>query len=295
MPKIPQRYLESVFYLYETVDDANRGERNGGTGFFFSISEEEGDPRFVYAVSCWHVVCPALGNARVARVNLLDGGFELLDSLHWVQHPDGDDLAAAVVRLPAENFPFEVIPSSSALTGFGDEKGDHEMEGLFGPGNEIFFVGRYVNHEGREKNYPVVRFGNVAMAVQEPIRNRALGINQESLVVESRSIGGFSGSPVFVYPYSVIDRTGKYDTYVTMKTWFIGVVWGHGSEFLPVLGPDRHTPPPGDPMWTAQNAGLMYVVPSWKLRDLLDRPKERQMRRLAVAEWKAQNDHESPA
>jgi hypothetical protein len=102
----------------------------------------------------------------------------------------------------------------------------------------------------------------------EPIRNPDLGIDHESYIVESRSFGGFSGSPVIVYPEAFISSEGVFDTYVGMRTWLLGLVWGHGDWFQPVLGPDRKTPLP-DKWWVQQNSGLMYVVPSWKLLDML--------------------------
>jgi hypothetical protein len=61
-------------------------------------------------------------------------------------------------------------------------------------------VGRYIEHEGKFKNLPVVRFGNIAMMPSEHIlqweREDHL---QESFLVDMRSISGFSGSPVLSY------------------------------------------------------------------------------------------------
>jgi hypothetical protein len=53
----------------------------------------------------------------------------------------------------------------------------------------VFMVGRVITHEGKQKNLPSARFGNITMMPVEPLRHMR-GINQESFVVEMRSIGG---------------------------------------------------------------------------------------------------------
>src|ERR1041385_972364 len=101
MPRLPKGLLDSVFYLYKTTNDALLGEANGGTGFLVIVQEGPESPEFVYAFSNWHVVGPP-GEATVARINVIGGGYEVLDQLHWTQHPDGDDLAMARLELSSE-------------------------------------------------------------------------------------------------------------------------------------------------------------------------------------------------
>jgi hypothetical protein len=50
-------------------------------------------------------------------------------------------------------------------------------------------------HEGRQKNSPTARFGNIAQMPNEPVIIKRF--EQECFLVEARSIGGYSGSPVF--------------------------------------------------------------------------------------------------
>src|SRR5207244_524977 len=72
-----------------------------------------------------------------------------------------------------------------------------------GVGDEVFMIGRFVNHEGRQKNTPTVRFGNLAMMPHEKILDEETGLKQESFLIETRSIPGCSGAPVFIWvaPY----------------------------------------------------------------------------------------------
>ena len=60
-------------------------------------------------------------------------------------------------------------------------------------------VGLFADHEGKEKNNPLARFGNISMLAnpESPIlwKNKPF----ERHIVDMHSRSGFSGSPVFVY------------------------------------------------------------------------------------------------
>jgi hypothetical protein len=75
-------------------------------------------------------------------------------------------------------------------------------------GHEVFFVGLFSQHAGRERNLPIARFGAVSRQPSEPISvQRSDGSIEEleGYLVEARSWGGHSGSPVFwYYPISEV-------------------------------------------------------------------------------------------
>lgn len=75
----------------------------------------------------------------------------------------------------------------------------------------MFVVGRFVNAEGRQKNLPTLRFGNIAQSPQEKIKqDRVFGsFEQESYLVEARTISGYSGSPVCVLLDPAWKRPGR--------------------------------------------------------------------------------------
>ena len=128
-------------------------------------------------------------------------------------------------------------------------------------GADVHTVGRFVNHEGVQKNQPVVRFGNIAALPGDKIKQDG-GHWQLSYLVEGHSMSGYSGSPVFV------DTRGgsPYDSVPTVS--FLGVVWGHLLDVQPVR--QRGEPPHGS--FVEGNSGMMGVVPAWMLRELLDAP-----------------------
>src|SRR5260370_1057024 len=78
-------------------------------------------------------------------------------------------------------------------------KQDAERGAIHENGGSGFLVGRFVNHEGRQKNSPSVRFGNLAMMPGEPVYHKhSESQGEESFLVDIRTISGYSGSPVFV-------------------------------------------------------------------------------------------------
>lgn len=57
MPRIPNRLLDIVVYLYPSVDEAETGEKTGGTGFLVAVASQT-HPwlAYTYAVTNSHVI-----------------------------------------------------------------------------------------------------------------------------------------------------------------------------------------------------------------------------------------------
>jgi hypothetical protein len=188
VPAIPLEILDCSIYLYPSQDAAEAGEQTGGSGFLVFVGLSGYEAGTFYAVTNTHVV--GMGCTTV-RLNTTDGGHAIVtvDDHHWFRHPDGDDVSVAEVTLTSD-FRFKAISTDSFLDGLDPT--------YFTVGQEVFMVGRYVNHEGRQRNNPTARFGHIAQLPYEPIRTSA-GIEQEGFLVDMRSLAGYSGSPVFVY------------------------------------------------------------------------------------------------
>jgi hypothetical protein len=294
MPRIPDTLLDCVIYLYETEMDAQSGSRAGGTGFLVSIpAETEGAPAALYAVTNSHVIRE--GNSPVVRLNTQDGRTEVisLTTDQWHHHPDGDDIAVCPIGLQPEHHRFLALDRSRWFLEEGDI-GDLDV----GPGDEIFFVGRFINHQGEQKNLPVVRWGNIAMLPYEPIRHPR-GTLVESFLIEARSLSGFSGSPVFLYIGESLRHMGwdessgvhpaissahpelnKFRVAISL----LGIDWGHSRYFGAVYEKNMQTKIPEG--WQAeQNSGIMNVAPTWRLNGLLQEPELMQMRREREKKW----------
>ncbi len=218
-----------------------------------------------YVVTNSHVAV----NCGAIRLNTKDGSSDVipLSKEAWIHHPAGDDLAIAAMSL-SDRFQYKALPMNT----FSLTKEDIALYNV-GPGDDIFFMGRFITHEGKQRNQPVVRFGTIAMMPGEPIFQPERGHHQESFLVEARSLSGFSGSPVMLYipPFSHRFRGGKFepgdglDTSTT--TGLLGVDWGNMH-----LGDEALT-----------NSGIMAVVPVWKLTELLDDEEVAAIRDAAAA------------
>ncbi len=278
VPRIEDQVLDCVIYLYPSVGQAAAGEQAGGTGFLVGMQSEANESRsYLYAVTNSHVIRE--GESPVIRLNTKDGNKAILelDQEQWVHHQDGDDIAVCPFALANPNhYAYRVIPRSMFLT-----KGLIEQHNV-GAGDDVFMVGRFISHEGRQRNTPIVRFGNISMMPWEPITHER-GIQQESFLLEMRSLSGFSGSPVFVD--------------VEVGGYLLGVDWAHMASYEkvkkvnPITGRLENVP---EGHVVKSNSGQMAAVPAWKLQELLDQ-EELVAQRKRSDEQLARQAENSPA
>jgi len=205
-----------------------------------------------FLISNRHVVWT--GGACVPRFNRKSGkGLVVdLDPNHWTVHPDGDDLAAVCIHRFINRDDDKVTAASYELL-ITEETAKAADIGI---GDEVFMLGRFINHQGREIITPAARFGNISMG-PAPIRNCHLNHDQVSYAVEMRSRTGFSGAPVMVYRvrgHSLAEvPNGSEDCW-----GILGVNWGH------ILDEN------------GENTWLNGVVPAWKVIELLEVPSLRE-------------------
>lgn len=289
MPRIKDAYLDCVVYLYPSEVDADDGTKIGGSGFLVGVPTKElrQDAFFLYAVTNKHIA----DKYRTVRMNTRDGQKFILPTTRfsWVDHPDGDDISACLVYFDPKEIRFNHVHRDMFLSK------DIISRFNIGPGDDCFMVGRFVNHEGRQQNLPTVRFGNIGQMPWEPIRQDD-GFEQESFLVECRSIGGYSGSPIFVHipifseregvenwyphPFIIQRNVPTHDARVSFGSlkahgpWLLGVDWGHLNQWEPVR--DEFERPVNRGSGKTQvrlNTGMAGVVPAWKLAELLDTPQ----------------------
>src|SRR5579862_2785639 len=198
------------------------------------------------------------------EAGVIDASIAPLTLDNWMDHPDGDDIAIAGLAGNFDALKLKCISTQMFLNKEIITK--HNI----GPGDETFMCGRFVQHDGKQKNTPSVRFGNISMMPWEAVKHPR-GHDQESFLVETRSLSGYSGSPVFVYLEHATVRPGEETMPLVREDagpWLLGIDWAHLSIYEKVKERDRITD-------TAQgyimqsNSGQMAVVPAWKLYDLL--------------------------
>ncbi len=271
MPVIDPKCLDCVVYLYYSRDQAERGIDVGGTGFFVGMNFEDGRPFLhAYIVTNAHIVSDAGPDGPiVVRINTLDGHRRCIESRgsDWECHPAGDDLAVLSLRGAPSSLRIATMNVESFVT-----REAIQRDG-FGIGDDVFMVGRYVDHQGTQRNLPTVRFGNIAQMPDEPIVHPD-GHEQESFLVDMRSIGGFSGAPVFLYTLATGPKTipTRYRARAEGRHPYVGplllgVDWAH----MPVSGTgeirEKGAPPKKVSVWL--DSSMACVIPAWRLLDFL--------------------------
>src|ERR1035437_9660989 len=184
--KVDSEYLNCVVYIYKSERDAHAGEGFGGSGFLVAKPFRENPGHFaVYAVTNNHVInkCP---QTVAVRLNTIDGRSDVIvtNPNDWIRHPDAADIRVIPIK-PSGVHRYSMIPAAMFLSK------DMVRDFNIGLVHDTFVVGRFVNHEGKQRNTPSLRFGNIAMMPPEPIKDQ-YGIDQESFLVECRSIPGYS-------------------------------------------------------------------------------------------------------
>lgn len=254
MPRIPDSLLQSVGFLYPSTDAAVNGERAGGTAFLVQMPIAGGVSTLV--VTNIHV---AAGGCNSLRLSSRDSGFQVLEVADWVFHPDGDDVAVAKIELPDDR-------TESALVWADVAASRPRLDELnAGVGDEVLMIGRFIAHDGRVRNAPLARFGNIAMMPGEPVVD-GRGMKVEAFLVEMRSLSGFSGSPVFVYMGPGTYRgDGRMMPFYTETIGLIGIDTGHKVVELAV----RDSTGKASELTVAQNSGVAIVAPIWKVGEAL--------------------------
>jgi hypothetical protein len=264
MPRVPDELLHSVVYLFQDKAHAREGRGAGGTGFLVDFPGDAHTHRYV--VSNVHVVRNGCSTLRINKKDGLVATKELPASA-WVDHPDGDDVAAAPISTPKT---WEVRALSWADFGPTPERLEELNVGI---GDDVLMLGRFVGHAGRQRNQPLARFGNIAMMPGERVKD-GRGLFVDAYLVEMRSMPGFSGSPVFIVIGAGSYR-GTYGGEKKMMPFYsetiglLGIDTGHKPLTHPVLDRDSRTPSSPEQV-VQQNSGVAIVAPYYKIRDVLE-------------------------
>jgi len=188
--------LDCVIYLYGSKDEAEAGINIGGSGFIISYPSSRGMSAggFMYAVTNRHVIRT---KCSTVRLNTTDGKNDVLEfSPESWTFSDTDDLAVRVLpgTISDTVYRFRTVTQRMLLT--------REIVTKYniGVGDEVAMIGRFINIEGKQRNIPTGRIGHIAQMPLEPIESEDMGVpyEQESFLADIKSIGGYSGSPVFL-------------------------------------------------------------------------------------------------
>lgn len=291
VPRIKDAFTDIAVYVYASIEDAEDGAAFGGSGFLAVVPHEgNGNLYSFYVVTNKHLV---KNQTPVVRINRTDGGRPECIATHeddWTPHPDGDDVAV----LPIKVSPKHLNVLAVGITDFVTPQ--IVIDEDIGVGDDTVMVGRFISHEGKQQNTPAVRFGNIAMMTGEKIAH-PYGIEQESILVETKSLPGYSGSAVLIYsPCAMNDmsqlRQGKrrppLGTGVILPPgeiealnfhmrskgpYLLGIDFCHlQSKASIATGTDEKGNDVSHPYgwFVRQNSGMAGVIPAWRVAQVLN-------------------------
>jgi hypothetical protein len=203
--RVPDDWLNAVFFL--AIDrvgkDGSPQPEYAGTGFYFAVQNEQVEDLrrlyFVTARRCIEESRKAAGKLYV-RLNTEAGGSILapVSKTSWTFHRNPSiDVAvlAPTFALASEHaLPHTYIEADACVTP------DVSVRYDIGVGSDVTAIGLFGPRQGTDRNIPVVRAGVIAAMAGEPIYDGTPHEPHEGYLVELLSIGGLSGSPVFVHP-----------------------------------------------------------------------------------------------
>ena len=193
--------------------------------------------------------------------DLHDGVFDIYTFHHeWIYNPNGEDVAVRT-KGPVEYVDFNYISLELFVTP------ETLVQENIGPGDEVYITGLFYMHPGKTRILPIIRSGILSRLSSERIPSREFG-SVEAHLVEVRSIGGLSGSPVFVIKreYQLVSSPPKISMQLTEKTMLLGLIHGHfdSKEML-------------DSSYSEEdqkiNVGIAMVIPSRHILDTLYVPE----------------------
>lgn len=252
--RIPDMFLKCVSFLYV---ETPQGLVPSGTAFFVTVPSALNPPQtFPYLVTAKHCVLDT--RKRFLRMNTSDGKSKLFSiSVPWTFSSDSAADVAAIQWGPkAAEIEWAHVSSETFATPDIIEK-----HGI-GVGDDLAMIGLFVKRVGKERNIPVVRTGSIAAVPAEPLPDKKTGLSYHAYLAEVRSIGGLSGSPVFVIlnPGRIHDRKIQNNRFA----FLLGLVRGHwdlnDSEEVPLVAD-------GD---GRINVGMAVVTPISDLMSILD-------------------------
>lgn len=285
--RIPDEILSCVGFIAEVVDEGAGSPTfdHIGTGFFVSIPSDDPQvrdsaraPEYFAFVTAAHVVKALTGKKAAFIVNKKSGGVMVIEDISccWYRHPSDPSVDVAIIpfgwnsEMDIKVIPTELFVPKKLLIG-----------NRVGLGDEVYMPGLFTHAIAKTRNMPIVRYGTLAMLPDEPIQVES-GFS-EVYLIEARSIGGMSGSPVFVRPTTYFTPGDERpNPQVAMQgvlnaTILLGLVHGHWDiRESDINDPHlRHDPNRG------VNMGVGVVVPAHKILEVINHPELVEMRKQA--------------
>lgn len=265
------------------------GLRPCGTAFLYASPIADSNRVWVDVVTAKHVLTGVRQRSTdgrlLLRFNVTDGSYRFIetDLGQWEVHPAPEVDVAVLNFVSAPDLDVRFIGDSLSATD------DVIAKYRIGIGDDVFITGLFVNHYGSERNIPILRVGNIAAVPSEPVTT-GMGA-MHAYLIEARSIGGLSGSPVFVYLDPLRQGGGPAGTVLISggegpiggRFFLLGLIHGHYDvrSVTDLAKPDGLKD-------EAINMGIAIVVPFSRIRETISQPERIALRRKAADQLKRQ-------
>jgi hypothetical protein len=243
----------------------------GGTAFIVGV-KMDANASLAHLVTAKHVAEAIEPAEAVIAMNAKDGEPRFLRTgdQKWFYHPtekDSVDVAVIPFGTPNEGlYDIGFIPEDI----FATEKRIAEYD--IGLGDELIIVGLFTRFKGVTQVSPIVRTGNIAMMPRDRLPIKGFG-EMEAYLAEGRSIGGLSGSPVFVrntVKWPVQSSKGISHLYGLGDGHLLGLMHGHWEVPLSFSATEQAE---------GVNMGVSIIVPAKKILETLYHPELAAMRK----------------
>lgn len=221
--RVPNELRQCVCFLcVKGIENGQERTFYGGTAFFVAVRTQDTEDH--YLVTAKHCIerASAFG-VLYARLNRTGGGAEI------IALPDrwlfSENEASDIAVMPMSPDPAVFDHASLNVDMFASEAiiKDHDI----GVGDDLFVVGLFTRRHGTQRNIPIVRTGVISSMPEEPFIDDA-GREYHVYLAEIRSLGGLSGSPVFVYLAPMRQITLEKNTKRLAPLYFVlGCIRGH--------------------------------------------------------------------
>ncbi len=214
--RIADAFLQCVTFLCSKSANGNLVWR--GTAFLIDIDSLVPRGTETFLVTAKHCLFDKHGkriDSLYLRANVMGGGLRNVKITSEWYFPDDASDVVVTFPVPDDSLALQVLPPRMILD---DNAVFHYRIGI---GDEIYVSGLYTQHSGTKKNLPIIKTGIIAGMPSEPIRT-ADGIGERGYLAEIRSIGGLSGSPVFVWldnERALEEMTARRTAVIEGKLW----------------------------------------------------------------------------
>jgi hypothetical protein len=284
MPQVDDHMLRCVAFLGEGGGSSFRAT---GTCSFAFVKVDEYD--FIYLITAGHVVwphrrtrAPKPSDPIALRVNQHDSDPKVipLNRGEWIFPDDVHfDICAFEFDPAIYNQDRKLIYSEMDLQTitFAVKADECEKFGVKSMpdhwkvtiGDDVFITGAFISRIGDKSNIPILRAGTVAALPHEPVEYYSP--RHAAYLIETRSLGGISGSPVFLNTSRSLPRgtnvAQRTEGGVRFPYGLIGMVLGTSgsSEYI------KDFDPPAEEQKTDAdfNSGISIVLPARRILEFL--------------------------